>query len=193
MANVQNTVLDRSQWKVNVEMDGDALGEELLFKRIYTSGCGKGIIYYNPLDFIQRDEVDSSMQIEAATIMELMRRFLKSSREYKQTRGVHSAALVTGGEIVLVMDDIGRHNAIDKIVGQALIRRIELEDSVVLTSGRISSEIVSKILRCRIPVLVAAGAPTDQAVKIALAADLTLVGRARGGRLVIYSGAARIV
>ena len=84
-------------------------------------------------------------------------------------------------------------NAIDKIIGEALSRGIKLEESVVLTSGRISSEIVSKTLRCRVPILVAAGAPTDQAVKIAVAAKMTLIGRARARRLVIYSGAERVV
>ncbi|MBM4272750.1 MAG: hypothetical protein FJ139_11440 [Deltaproteobacteria bacterium] len=115
------------------------------------------------------------------------------SLEHKETRGVHSSALADGNEILIFRDDIGRHNAIDKVIGEALCRGFELEDKLILTSGRISSEILSKALRCRIPVIVAAGAPTNQAVKMAKNVNLTVAGLARGNIMCIFSGEERIV
>ncbi len=193
VAAIKKVVLDKRRWKASVQTEETLVAQELLNKRVYTSGCGKGIIYHNPLDLIQRTEISSNLRIEAVEIMGLMKRFLTSSQEYRRTRGVHSSALVINGELALFKEDIGRHNAIDKVIGDALGNGFDLAGSIVLTSGRLSSEIVSKILRCRVPVLVAAGAPTDQGVKIAIAANLTLVGRARAGRVIIYSGADRVV
>ncbi len=106
---------------------------------------------------------------------------------------MHSAALADTENILIFRDDIGRHNAFDKVVGAALLSGISLEDKALFSSGRISSEIFSKALRCRIPVLVAAGAPTNQAVKLARQVNMALAGRTRGNRTIIYSAEERII
>ena len=165
----------------------------MVFKRIYTSGCGRGIIFHSPVDIMQRAPITDDFQIKAETITSLMSIFLNSSTEHRETRGVHSAALADAGNILIFRDDIGRHNAFDKVVGAALLSGISLEDKALFSSGRISSEIFSKALRCRIPVLVAAGAPTNQAVKLARQVNMALAGRTRGNRTIIYSAEERII
>jgi len=190
--NPGDIIIDTERWNANVSLSG-GIPEEMVFKRIYTSGCGRGIIFHSPVDIMNRAPLPDGFKIKAEVITSLMSEFLTSSEEHNQTRGVHSAALADAGKILIFRDDIGRHNAFDKVVGAALLAGISLEDKAILSSGRISSEIFSKALRCRIPVLVAAGAPTNQAVKLARQVNMALAGRTRGTRTIIYSAEERII
>lgn len=190
---IKSLVIDREQWKASVVMDSDGLPEDLIFKRIYTSGCGKGIIFHNPFDLMQQKEFEDGYTIQSSSIEKLMRSFLKNSEEHQLTRGVHSSALATEEEVIIFRDDIGRHNAVDKVIGQAIADKIQFSEKVILTSGRVTSEIISKTLRCRCPVLIAAGAPTDQAIKLAKSINQTLIGLARGKSMNVYNGGQRVI
>jgi FdhD protein len=192
-ADVKNLIIDRDRWKASVKLTGEGISQDMLFKRIYTSGCGKGVIFHNPIDVVHRVRLPDGFTVDYKKIEELMGLFQTKSPEHKETRGVHSSSLADGNDILIFRDDIGRHNAIDKVIGEALCRELELEDKMILTSGRVSSEILSKLLRCRIPIIVAAGAPTNQAVKLAKNVNLTVVGLARGSIMCIFSGEERIV
>lgn len=188
---VTSLIVDSERWKAHVEATVN-FPPEVIFKRIYTSGCGKGVIFHSPMDVMQRIHIPDGFAIDGKKITELMKKFLTSSKEYRQTGGVHSSALVDVDSMIL-MDDIGRHNAMDKVIGEGLLKRVEFGNKMLLTSGRISSEIVSKILRCRVPVIVSPGAPTNQAVKLAREANLTLLGFVRGRHMNIYSGEQRVI
>ena len=100
--------------------------------------------------------------------------------------------LVTRDEVLIFRDDIGRHNAMDKVIGEALYSHISFTNKILLTSGRMSSEILSKVLRCRMPVIAAIGAPTNQAVQLARQAELTIAGLVRGSKMFVYSGEERL-
>jgi len=189
---VKNLIIDQERWRADVETDAKNIAEELFFKRLYTSGCGKGIIYYNPLDLIQRIKIPLMFTIEGEKIIALMKEFQKSSVEFKKTGAVHSAALCNQEKIIILKDDIGRHNALDKIIGEAILTNINFEDKIILTSGRISSEILFKTNRCKTPLIASGGAPTNQAVKLARELNITLIGFVRGNRMNIYSGGERI-
>ncbi len=189
---VESLVVDEERWKVSVGIKPEAVPGEFVFKRVYTSGCGKGIIFHNPLDVLQRGRIASDLTVDSGEIMGLMKTFLNSSEEHRATRGVHSAALAAGGDMLIFRDDLGRHNAVDKVIGEALSTGMSFDDKWLLSSGRISSEVTSKVLRCRIPLVVASAAPSDQAVKIAREAGLGLASLAKGGGLTIYSGEERI-
>lgn len=193
IVSIRSLTVDRERWKVEVEMQQDGLGEDMVFKRVYTSGCGKGVLFHNPMDLVGWYRLDDDFRINEKDIFNLMQTFQTQSQEHRLTRGVHSAALVSTDEIMIFRDDIGRHNAIDKVVGEALYRGTGFSNRILLTSGRISSEILSKALRCRMPVIAAAGAPTNQAVKIARQMNITLLGRVRGSRMNLYSGEERIL
>jgi FdhD protein len=193
LSQLKSLIMDEERWKVNVTIEGDGFADDLVFKRIYTSGCGKGVIFHNPLDLINRVKIISDFKVESTVIREFMKTFQKNSREHQLTHGIHSAALASQDEILIFRDDIGRHNAIDKVVGEALSNNIGFADKFLMTSGRISSEILSKALRCRMPVIAAIGAPTNQAVKLARQVGLTIVGLVRGPKMIVFSGEERII
>lgn len=190
---VRSLIIDEERWKAQAEIIEEGLPEELVFKRIYTSGCGRGVLFHNPLDLIQRIRMTSDLTVSADRVMEMMRVFLNYSGEYKNTRGVHSAALVSVEGIEVFRDDLGRHNALDKVIGHALTQGISFADKMMFTSGRISSEIISKVMRARIPIVVSSGAPTNQAVKLAREIKLTVLAFVRGGHVSIFSAGERVV
>ena len=132
------------------------------------------------------------MKINYGEVVNLMREFQRSSYLFKRTGGVHSAALCRREEIEIFAEDIGRHNAIDKVFGESLLKDIQTEDKVALTSGRISSEIVIKVLRRGVPILISLGAPTDLAVSLAEKMRITVIGFARGRRMNVYTHGFRI-
>lgn len=117
----------------------------------------------------------------------LLQKFRNSSDLYVQTGGVHSAALTDGREILLFAEDIGRHNAVDKLLGKAFLSGMAMDDKILLSSGRISGEIMTKVVRNRIPVLVSRTAPTCMSITTAADHGVTLIGFARGGRMNIYT------
>ena len=132
---------------------------------------------------------DSMMDVYISEdkIFTLMRKFKRKSQLFKDTGGVHSAALCKQEEIILFAEDIGRHNALDKIIGESLQEGIPLEDKIILSSGRMTSEIVTKLAKQRTPILISKAAPTDLGIQIAQEIGMTLVGFVRGKRMNIYS------
>jgi len=121
-----------------------------------------------------------------------MRDFNKRSELFLNTGGVHSVALGTDEGILLFHEDVGRHNAMDKTIGEASLKNIELFDKTVLTSGRVSSEMLIKAAKGQIPVIVSRSAPTDLAVELANNLGITIIGFARGQRMNIYSNPGRV-
>ncbi len=119
-----------------------------------------------------------------------MDNFLRGSEHHALSRGVHSAALAapSGGQLVFY-DEIGRHNAIDKVVGRAALRGIDLSDKVLLSTGRVPEEIVGKLVRSGIPALITKAAPTDRGVEFARRHGITLIGRVTDREFVVFSAA----
>ncbi len=130
--------------------------------------------------------------VDPNDLLDLMRRFEKSCHLFHETGGSHAAAISDGKGIILLREDVGRYNAIDKVVGYYLLNHVRTSDKILFTSARASSEIVSKAYRLGSPILASPSAPTDKAVKLAYELGLTLIGFARAGRLNIYSGFDRV-
>ena len=170
----------------------DDLINKLYGKRMITSGCGKGSLFFNALDSLQSKRIESPLQVKAEEILKLVGAVQDKALLFKSTGGVHSAALAERDQILFYSEDIGRHNAVDKIVGECILKDISLEDKILLTSGRISSEIVIKGAKLGLPLIVSRSAPTSLAVELARETGITLVGFARGERLNIYSHSVRI-
>ncbi|TET64548.1 formate dehydrogenase accessory sulfurtransferase FdhD, partial [Candidatus Aerophobetes bacterium] len=135
---------------------------------------------------------DSRFTISPDEITELMRKLQNRSRLYRSTGGAHTAALSDREDILILAEDIGRHNAVDKVLGQCILDSIALDDKIILTSGRVSSEIVLKIVRARIPVVISRSAPTMLGAKLASHLGVTLIGFARGRRMNIYTHEKRV-
>ena len=189
---IEKIVLDRERWSVYIELADKSVDTAFVFKRLYTSGCGKGTLFYSLQDISKRRKITSDLKFNVDQISCLMSEFQKKSEGYLSTGGAHSAALAGENGILAFREDIGRHNAIDKIIGLWLSQSRNFQDKVMLTSGRISSEVLLKIQKCRIPMIISRSAPTNQAVKLAKDMGITLVGFVRGNRMNIYSGEERI-
>jgi FdhD protein len=172
-----------------IRVDIPAEGEVSMEGRIFTSGCVGGITF-------ERNEalepISDHFMIKKDDLRRLFSLFQSRSELYRLTGCVHSAALSDGKDILCFAEDIGRHNAVDKIIGFALIEQIAFTGKIVLASGRISSEISSKCSRWGIPVLVTRTAPTNLAIEIAEKRGVTVVGFMRGTRFNIYTHPERI-
>lgn len=166
---------------------------ELVFKRLITSGCGRGASFYSAADATGQTKVESQTSISAAQVFELVREFQRRSQIFRTTGGVHSAALCDTEKILIFSEDIGRHNAIDKIFGECILKDLPTEGRIILTSGRVSSEILYKAARRNIPLLISRSAPTDMGVKLADDLGITLIGFVRGKRMNVYANDWRIV
>ena len=184
--------------------------EELTLGHLYTSGIIKSLADITELaidDGLQTarvqttgdnsstapDAVLEDFFVPLTDILNAMEKFLHESKMFFVTGAVHSCALMIGGRLLHFMEDIGRHNAFDKTIGAALRTETPLDQAVVLTSGRLPSDMMSKVIYSRVPVVVSRSAPTDAAVELAERCNVTLCGFARGRRINIYTGRQRII
>ena len=142
---------------------------------------------------IKKVSADNKIKLSASRIFSLMEDFAQRSRLFRSTGGVHSAALCDANSILLFSEDIGRHNAIDKIFGECILTDIPTDGRILVTSGRVSSEILLKAAKRNIPLLISRSAPTDLGVKLAEDLGITLIGFVRGKRMNVYANDWRIV
>lgn len=180
---IKKVLVDDERGVVRVETEEDKeLAQDILFKRIISSGCGRGASFYSAADAASQ-RVESQMTISTDEVFDLVNEFQHTSKVYLATGGVHSAALCDRKSILVFSEDIGRHNAIDKIFGKCLLEDIPTDNRIVMTSGRISSEILYKVARRNIPVIISISAPTNLGVKIADNLGVTLISSVRGKRM----------
>jgi FdhD protein len=190
---VTGLTLDAERGIVRIRTAGDKTADEKLFaKRVLTTGCGRGMAFYSFADLDRKKKVLSDLRVTPEAVLSLSRRFQGASDLYRQTHGVHSAALCDPENILVFAEDIGRHNAVDKVLGRCLLDGIAVADRILITSGRISSEILFKTAGSGIPVLVSKSAPTDMGVDLARELSITLIGFVRGGGMNVYAGRERI-
>ncbi len=138
--------------------------------------------------------IESAVTISLNTLLQLPNRMRSVQDTFNQTGGLHAAAIFDqGGKLVVLREDIGRHNAVDKVIGCGLLeKKFPFDSHVLLVSGRASFEILQKSLAARIPIICAVGAPSSLAIEFARDSRQTLVGFLRGNSMNIYSGAERI-
>jgi FdhD protein len=189
---IRKIVVDERRGVVRVEaVEGKEFAPGV-FKRLITSGCGRGVSFYSAADVQGQTKIKSETTISSTAVFTLVREFQHRSQVYRTTGGVHSAALCDTGSILLFNEDIGRHNAIDKIFGECLLRDISVDDRIIITSGRVSSEILLKVAKRNIPILISKSAPTDLGVRLAHDLGVTLIGFVRGGRMNVYANEWRV-
>jgi len=163
---------------------------ELPTRRVLTSGCGGGTTFADLS--AQTGQIDSTLKVTPSQILGLMRRLYRQSELYRTTGGVHTSALSDGQKLLVVASDVGRHNTLDKIQGQCLLEGIDTRDRILLTTGRLSAEMLNKAAKMQAPVVVSRTSPTDLAVELAKSWDITLIGYARGQQIHVYSGEERV-
>ncbi len=161
---------------------------------VLTSGCGAGISFTTTK--MARDSSGirrvSREAILPSQIFGLMDQLARLAEDYRSHGGIHSAAVGNGTGIVLYAEDLGRHNTIDRIAGEALLKGIDVSGTMLVTSGRVSTELAAKAAMLGISLIASRTSPTNMAVKMCGEAGIVLIGYARGGRFTIYTFPERI-
>jgi len=165
-------------------------GSVVSLKPVIASGGGKSAASAGN---IPKVKTKARLQVSAQQVFSMMSSFIQYSRIFQATGGVHSAALCNTVDILLFSEDIGRHNAVDKVFGESLLRDIPADDSLIITSGRVSSEILLKVAKRNAPMLISVSAPTDLAVRFARELGITLIGFVRESRMNVYTHDERII
>ena len=174
---------------VNVTLKHEKEVSGFFIKNIASSGARSKIIIQEPLLPLC---APADFTIHPKLALELMDDLLKNTVLHKETHGTHCSALAREEKIIARREDIGRHNTIDMLGGYALLNQIDLSAAILLTTGRISSEIVNKAWNLGIPIIISHSAPTTKALALADKAVITIVGYMRGGQMNIYSHERRI-
>ncbi|MDF9407699.1 formate dehydrogenase accessory sulfurtransferase FdhD [Pelotomaculum isophthalicicum JI] len=177
-----------------VETTAPVKQTETFLKRQIASCCGKGrACLYFVNDVTQMEPVKSTKQFAASHLLHLIGGLEYGSETYSKTHGVHSAAMGDDTKLLCMFDDIGRHNAVDKVLGYALLNHLAPDDKCLLLSGRVSSEILIKAGHSGIPIVVSRAAPTSLAVDLADEFGIALVGFARGEKMNVYSHPEKVI
>jgi FdhD protein len=178
-----------------VDVEAESFDFERLSRNFYTSSscgvCGKGAL---EAVAVEAARVESDLVVPAEVVAELPLRLREAQPTFAATGGLHATGLCSPeGELLAVREDVGRHNAMDKVIGWAFGRRLlPLAEQLLCVSGRLSFELVQKAAVAGCPILVAVGAPSSLAVELARDRGVTLCGFVRGGRINVYSEAQRI-
>lgn len=162
-------------------------------KKIVTSGCGQGTVFGDIMDEVDRKKIDSNMTISTTALQTLLKRISLTPSLYLIAGAIHGCALAIGDEPKIYVEDVGRHNAVDKIAGYMWQHDISGHDKIFYTTGRLTSEMVIKCLLMEIPILISRNGFTLYGAQLAQKANMTMVARARGGRFMVVAGGERIL
>jgi FdhD protein len=157
-----------------------------------TSGCTGGV---TAVDLLAKPNVsfaENSLKVEPEAVCQLVEKLFESQSLYRETGGVHTSALSDGEKIILSAEDIGRHNTLDKISGLCLMNGIFPETRILITTGRISSEMLQKAARIEAPILISRTSPSSLSIEMAERYGITLIGYARKHRFNVYSNGHRV-
>jgi len=207
---IQKIVVNRATWSAFVQLAPEVDAESFRLSGVIGSACGstlsseggsdqpdQELSEVSPTPAVPAGPIDTGavgqrIRVASSYISTLMEEFRGRSELHRKTGGVHAAALADRDGLLVFREDIGRHNAVDKVIGACLGKCGEFGDKLLLTSGRLSSEILQKAAACSLPIVVSRSAPTDRCVAAARERNITLIGFARGRRMNIYSGEQRI-
>ena len=167
--------------------------EQDFLRRYVTSCCGRGrAAFYFVNDARNLEPVTAPLEIDPFTVGALMADLEKGARTFHLTGGAHAAALAAPDGIIYLYEDVGRHNAVDKVCGRVFLEGLSARDKLLLLSGRVTAEMVVKAARLGVPVLVSRAAPTNLALELAGSLGLTVIGFARGNRMNVYTYPVRV-
>ena len=167
--------------------------EDKLKKKVQTSGCAQGTVFGDLMEELEGIELSAEARITTTWLYRLTRKINTEPSLYLKAGAIHGCVLCEEDRPLVYMEDVGRHNAIDKIAGYMFVNRVSSDDKIFYTTGRLTSEMVIKCVKMRVPILVSRSGFTAWGVELARKSGLTLIGRARGKRFVCLSGAERLV
>ncbi len=181
------TVLDEDGY-ADVRLTSDFVPPR---RRVHTSGCGGGITF--SLETHGSAALEDNSTVDPGSLFPLIKELYLEAHSYRESRGIHAAALAEGGKLLIVTEDVGRHNAIDKACGEAMLRGIPTTGKIMLATGRISSEMLRKGAHMGTPIVVSRTSATTLSIELAKRLGLTLIGYVRGDSFYVYSHPERLV
>ena len=167
--------------------------EEKLKKKVRTSGCAQGTVFGDVIDSFEKVELGTGAQLRTSWLYALTREINTQPSLYLKAGAIHGCVLCEEDRPLVYMEDVGRHNAVDKVAGWMMLNKIDPSGKIFYTTGRLTSEMVIKTVMMGIPILISRSGFTAWGVELARQAGLTLIGRARGKRFTALSGTERIV
>jgi FdhD protein len=179
------TVVVRTKRKTNFE--------QKLEKKTLTSGCAQGTVFGDLMEKFEEIRLPADARLKTSWLYTLTKKINTAPSLYLEAGAIHGCVLCEEDRPLVYMEDVGRHNAIDKIAGYMFLERISPANKLFYTTGRLTSEMVIKTVQMRIPILISRSGFTAWGVELARQAKLTLIGRAKGSRFIVLSGAERIV
>ena len=162
-------------------------------KRVRTSGCAQGTVFGDIMETFEKIELNPDARLRTSWLYALMKTINTQPSLYLKAGAIHGCVLAQEDRVLAYIEDVGRHNAVDKIAGWMFLNRVPPGDKIFYTTGRLTSEMVIKCVVMGIPILASRSGFTAWGVDLARQADLTLIGRARGKRFVALAGEHRIV
>tara|TARA_B100000579_G_scaffold433732_1_gene453083 strand:- start:768 stop:1586 length:819 start_codon:yes stop_codon:yes gene_type:complete len=166
--------------------------EKKLKKKITTSGCAIGTVFGDIYEEINKKKINSQKKINRSWIYEISKKINTTPSLYLEAGAIHGCAIIHNNSPIIYMEDVGRHNAVDKIAGYMFLKKISTSNKIFYTTGRLTSEMVLKTVKMGIPILISRSGFTSWGVELARKTNLTLIGRAKGKRYIVLSGEKRI-
>jgi len=192
VARIEDIAAVHVDWDVNAvavtTRSGLADADDRMAKRTVTTGCGQGTVFGDLMHEIDRVRLPDATVLDETSYYALLDNVRRYDTVYKQAGAVHGCALAVGAEILLYVEDVGRHNAVDAIAGQMWLDRIDGANKIFYTTGRLTSEMVIKTAQMGIPILVSRSGLTQMGYEVARRVGLTMIGRATGRHYLLFTG-----
>jgi len=175
-----------------VRTENETNFEEKMAKKVRTSGCAQGTVFGDIMETFEKISLSDNAQLKTSWLYELIKKINTAPSLYLEAGAIHGCVLCEENRPLVYMEDVGRHNAVDKIAGWMFKNKTEASNKIFYTTGRLTSEMVIKTVMMGIPILVSRSGFTASGVELARQVGLTLIGRARGKRFIVLSGEDRI-
>ncbi|CAH2214852.1 formate dehydrogenase accessory sulfurtransferase FdhD [Tepidibacter aestuarii] len=189
---IQSIELDKVKGYIKIQLKNDISIKSFQSKKLNMQNNDNNCIN-DFLDSINCESVTSDIKLKQNKVYEFMKKNLTYSDIFKKTGGVHCVALCDKEGVLIINEDVARHNAVDKVIGDAFLNDIYLKDKIIVLSGRVSLEMILKSAKMQIPIIISKSAPTNLSVKLAKKLGITLVGFVRGEKMNIYANESRII
>ena len=167
--------------------------EKKLSKKIRTSGCAVGTVYGDMMEIFYDIKLNDETKIKSSWMRKISKNIIEVPSLYLKAGAIHGCALCLNDNILAYVEDVGRHNAVDKIAGWMFLNNIEGNDKIFYTTGRLTSEMIIKTVQMEIPMLLSRSGFTESGVNLANEANLSLIGRMKGKRFILLSGRHRVI